>query len=234
MKSTSTQTLLNKLNRQHLRTHRRYEEFFWRSYMGDHSVDVEKDAALTARDRFQSNRQLRDDVAQAIAIAKGKEKKRLQTWLKFFDLHQIPSELQPLKTKINELETVMHQQQTGRREGYIDPKTKKFVSTSRLKMRGMVRTEADESIRKACFEALEDLASESLAEYIQYVGLLNQYAQGLGFEDFYSYKIQTEEGMSKAELFTLFDALYHKTKFAFADIRRLEKRQRGLRQPWNY
>ena len=40
--------------------------------------------------------------------------------------------------------------------------------------------------------------------------------------------------MTKDELFVLFDTIYDKTKYAFDDIRTLEKTMPGLRKPWNF
>jgi oligoendopeptidase F len=45
----------------------------------------------------------------------------------------------------------------------------------------------------------------------------------------------TEEGMTKQEIFGLFDEIFKKTKYAFKNIRRLEKEKMPrLRKPWNY
>jgi oligoendopeptidase F len=64
--------------------------------------------------------------------------------------------------------------------------------------------------------------------------MLNEYARGLGYEDFYAFKIQQEEGMTKEQLFKIFNDIYQKTKYAFGDIKKLEKTIKGLRKPWNY
>jgi oligoendopeptidase F len=128
----------------------------------------------------------------------------------------------------------MAQNVANRKEGYIDPYTNKFVETSYLKMANMQRTHNDEKIRKACFEAREKLSETNLDNYIQYVGLLNQYASDLGYEDFYAFKIQQEEGMTKQQLFKIFDDIYEKTKYALKDVREIEKTMKGLRKPWNF
>ncbi len=121
-----------------------------------------------------------------------------------------------------------------RKEGYIDPKTKKFIGTSENKMRVMMRTDTDESVRKACFEAMEKMAIYVLDDYVKLVKLRNEFAKILGYKDFYDYKIQIEEGMTKKELFYIFDSIYSKTKFALKNIRGLEKTMPGLKHPWNF
>jgi oligoendopeptidase F len=101
-------------------------------------------------------------------------------------------------------------------------------------MRNLVRTQDDEKIRKACFEALEKLSEECADEYVELVNVRNEFAFALGFKDFYSYKIMIEERMTKEELFKLFDKIYDKTKYAFKDVRSVAESMPGLRKPWNF
>jgi Zn-dependent oligopeptidase len=123
---------------------------------------------------------------------------------------------------------------TTRKEGYLDPKTKKFVAASENAMRMISRTHTDEKYRKAAFDAMQKLPFDTLKEYVELVKLRNKFATELGFDHFYAYKLWNEEGMKMKELFDLFDNIYDKTKYAFANIRKLEKTMPGLRHPWNY
>ncbi len=231
----TAQKLLDHLNSEYFKIHKKYESLYWISYMGDHSVDKEKDKALKAKDDFQSNSKLRVEVLDALSETKDpSQKDKLNHWLRYFDCYQTPKELKKLKEKINALETKMHKNISTAKEGYIDPKTKKFVKTSRLKMSGIVRSDSNEAMRKACYEGVQKLAYINIKEYIQYVKMLNIYAKKLGFSDFYAYKIFIEEGMTKAELFKIFDDIYKKTKYALGDIRKLEKDKPNLRKPWNF
>jgi Zn-dependent oligopeptidase len=226
--------LLNYLNTNYSKLHTAYENLFWLSYMGDHSVDQKMTEAMTARDAFRSNQALFDSVKESSKKAKGKEKERLEYWEVFFSKYQTPQELLPQKQKIAELESKIRKYHAERREGYIDPRTKKFVESSTVKMRTIMRTDADEKIRKACFDAMEKLATGAIADYIKLIKIRNEFARALGYEDFYAYKIETEEGMTKKELFKIFDDIYKKTKYAFAHIRTLEQKMPGLRKPWNF
>lgn len=225
---------LDFLNQEYHRLHKTYEDLFWISYMGDHSIDRQKDKALAERDSFMSNREYAETVRALLKESKGELKERLTQWLRFFNHYQTPTEAQPLKKQIDELESLIHKKQAERTEGYTDPYTKKFVLASAVHMREIMSTNPDEKIRKACFDGREKLATGVLPEYIKLIGLRNQYARLLGYTDFYDFKVQKEDGMTKKELFSIFDSIYEKTKYARKDIVKLEKSMPGLRKPWNF
>ncbi|MFZ4500184.1 MAG: M3 family metallopeptidase [Minisyncoccia bacterium] len=231
----TTTAFLDYLNTTYAKLHTAYENNFWISYMGDHTANEKKDKALLARDAFRGNESLKETVDVFLKKSKGITKDRLALWQRFFSLYQVPSSTKELKQKIAAIETKIETLRAKREEGYVDPATKQFVKKSSNAMRSMVATQDNEAVRKACFDALQKLPLVGIPDYIKLVQLRNEFAQTLGYTDFYAYKIDIEEGMTKSELFTLWDTIYNKTKYAFEDIRALEKKEKpGLRKPWNF
>jgi Zn-dependent oligopeptidase len=226
--------LLVFLNNTYSKLHTTYEDLFWISHMGDSSVNEKMNIAKSALEAFRADPKILQNVRTAQKKANKIEKERLGYWNSFLSMHQVPNESLSLKNKITELETKLQQKRATRKEGYIDPKTNKFIKTSVNALRSMIGTADDEKLRKAYFDAVQELAKTNVKDYIEIVSLRNQYARTLGYEDFYAYKLAIEEKMTKKELFGLFDEIYEKTKYAFLDVRKLEKERPGLRKPWNY
>ena len=229
--------LLNELNTEHRKLHRAFEEAFWLFRMGDHAVKDVMNDAEKARDAFRTDARNLECVRAAISASatSPREVERLRIWEDFFKLYQTPLELMPLKAKIGKLESDIEQKLATAKEGYIDPHTNAFVPASKGAMRMMMRTNHDEAVRKACFDALEKIATLALEEYVVVVGLRNEFARALGFEDYYAYHVHMSEGMAKGQIFKLFSDIYERTKYGLEDIRKLEaKRMPGLRKPWNY
>ena len=226
---------LDTLNTTLAKLHKKYENLFWDSYMGNKSVEKEKDVAQAKLDAFKSDQNLKKQAEELKSATKDKTlKQRLQIWIDFFDQHQTPEDAKVLKRQIDALESRIQTNRISQKEGYIDPASNKHVKASWLKMRTLIRTHPDEAIRKACFTATENLALRNIEEYVELVKLRNAFAAALGYDDFYDYKLRHEDKMTKDELFSLFDTIVEKTTGHFAKIKQLAKQRPGLRKPWNF
>ena len=232
-RAKSAKALLDYLNVTHLKVHKDFEENFWLSYMGDHSVDDKMSKAQLARDTFRANPKLKQEVEYFISRSKGAIKKRLEIWNHCFGLYQMPAHASEIKQRVTALEAGIARIRSKRKEGYFEPELDQFVPASENKMRMIMRTNPDEKVRKACFEAMEKLPLDYIDTYIQIIKGRNEFARALGHEDFYAYKARIDEDMSKKELFSIFEKIYEKTKFGFDNVRIMEKSIPGLRKPWN-
>lgn len=229
----SSKELLKKLNSEYRKIHTRYEQLFWKSYMGDHSVNDAFAKAQMTREQFRTNETLSKQVNVCLSGATGGDKMKLEQWALFFSKFQTPTSVKETFKEIVALEKEILKKQSTRKEGYIDPKTKSFVKASRAQMNSIISTHSDEKIRRACFVALEELAKNNANDLVTLIELKNKYARALGYSDFYAYKVMIEENMTKEELFSIFDTIFEKTKYAFDDIRTMEKTVPGIRKPWN-
>lgn len=234
IKEKEIRSFLEKINNENVLLHKKYEDYFWKFNMGDHSCGNLKDLSIKNRDSFRSNEKHLSKVNEYLKVSTLENLDRLKLWKKFFESYQIPKEAKAIKTKIDKLESVFQKKKSTQKEGYIDPYTNKFTEASSGKMAIMSITNDDDKVRKACFEARNKRALEYVDDLIKLVKTRNEFARKIGFEDFYAYKLMTEEGMKKKDLFKIFNKIYSKTKYAFKYARDLEKKKPGLRLPWNF
>ncbi|MEZ4211216.1 MAG: M3 family metallopeptidase [Candidatus Paceibacterota bacterium] len=226
--------LIEFLNKEYFKLHKKYEDLFWVSYMGDHSVDEKFTKAKKELDEFKANTQLSERVNVFIKIVPVKLKERFLLWKRFFSVYQTPKDLLELKDRIIKLESKMKKDQSEFPYGYKDSKTGKFIPASNGKLRLMVGIEDEESIRKAAYDSLQESAPAFVDDYLKYVSLMNEFAKKLGFEDFYAYKVFVEEGMTKKELFEIFDKIFDKTKSAFVEVAKIAEGNPKMKKPWNF
>ena len=229
---------LEYLNKTYHKLHKDYEDVFWLYRMGNYKYGDIMNKKESLRDSFRSNKHLRLVTINFLKKSNGENKERLTLWKDFFDLYISSDEALAIKKKIADLENKVLEKRSNRKEGYINPHKGSFVPARENEMRIIMRTNSDEAIRKACFLSMEKLPYDTLDEYIEIVKLRNKLAIVQGYGDFYEYKLHIDEGISKAELFKIFDDIYEKTKYAFSNIRNLEREMEkdkpDLRKPWNF
>jgi len=99
-----------------------------------------------------------------------------------------------------------------------------------------MKTHPDESVRKACYDALRSIGPFCLEHgFVEIIKLRTRMAKRLGFQDFYDYKVTNSEGFGKDKLFEILDSLEKDTRSIMIKARQeLEARfGKDALQPWN-
>ncbi len=227
------------------------EDAFWKAYMGTAEDLVAQHQELSRREielqEFMQDPVRLYEVKSMLAAAEAalatraedrptaEEALSLRGWVKTFAANVIDSEEgRRLTAEIVEKESELHQARTNMRLGFTHPK-EGFVAASSVKLGTMLTSEPDENLRRAAWEGLSSIEPFVLQNgYLEVVAMRNRLARLLGAEDYYEWKVQRVEGMSKKEIFGLLDELEHKTRDAARSaVDDLRGRQGGAVTPWN-
>jgi hypothetical protein len=235
---------LDSLSKEFLALHTKKEDAFWEAKMGlgsDPVLSQKKcSEAEIAVSKFIQDagklKKLRELEAEPNATAD--EKLALKGWKLFFDANVIEDpKAQSLAAKIIEMEGALLVKRGGMGLGYINPKTGEKVIASTNKLSNMLISEKDEVLRKAAYEGLLTIGPFVLANgFIEIIKARNELGRMCGYEDYYDYKVQKAEGLSKKKLFELLDDLEVKTrdsnKIAVENF--VKEKGEAARQPWNF
>ncbi|MDP4221214.1 MAG: M3 family metallopeptidase, partial [Bacteroidota bacterium] len=235
---------LDQLSRDYLALHTKKEDAFWEAKMGLGSDPAESqkkcsDAEIAVSKFIQDPgklEKLRELEKQTTPTSD--EMIALKGWKMFFDANVIEDpKAQALAQKIIELEGQLQVKRGGMGLGYIDPKTGKKIPASTNELSNMLISEKDEAMRKAAYEGLLSIGPFVLANgFIEIVKKRNELGRMCGYEDYYDYKVQKAEGLSKKKLFVLLDDLEVKTVEANKRAVEAFAKEKGeaARQPWNF
>jgi hypothetical protein len=162
----------------------------------------------------------------------------LQGWIAMFGAHVVESaEGRALSSEIVELEGALARQRGAMPLGYLDPKSGQRVAASSVRLSLMLASEKDEALRKAAFEGLASIERFVLDHgFLDIVKKRNRLARLLGYEDYYDFRVQVVERMSKARLFALLDDLVERTSLpAQAELERCAAALGpSALLPWNF
>ncbi|HEU4583393.1 MAG TPA: M3 family metallopeptidase [Polyangiaceae bacterium] len=236
---------LDDLAQRYVRLHRAKEDSFWVTKMG--LAEDAQAAGLAAQQAEQAyNDFLQDpsrlaelrELEREAASAPTEEQRVLRGWIAMFAAHVVESpEGRALSSEIVELEGELARQRRAMPLGYVDPRTKQHVPASSVRLSLMLSSEPDEQLRKAAFEGLASIEGYVLDHgFLEIVKKRNRLARLLGYEDYYDFRVQVVERMSKRRLFQLLDELVERTqKPAEAELARCSAAL-GLEalQPWNF
>ena len=231
--------LHRKLSLEYEALHIAKENAFWTAKMG---LDADADAAGTRLDdeektlgSWLQNPERLTEARAALAAASGDEERvALQGWIRTLEAHTIESsEARALAAEIIDMEGALARKRESMELGYVDPSSGEFVRASSVKLGAMLASGETSELRRAAWEGLRSIEPHVLASgYLELVKARNRLGRMLGGEDFYDWKVQRVEGMTKAEIFDLLDGLMAKTEKRHADT--LAGMSESEREPWNF
>lgn len=243
--SVSAQALAKQLNQEYQQIHAAKEDAFWRSYMGlDSNADVSREkmteTEIAWKNWLSDTERLGQVQSQLDSLPDGidEETKVILTgWAKTLSANSISTaEARDLSSRMIEQEGRLGVARGKMQTGY-QVEGGDFIPASSIELAGMLRTDSDEKKRKAAFNGLRAIENHVLNHgFIEMVKLRNQFARALGASDFYAWKSQVTEGMSKEEIFELLNALESKTRESGEQaVKTLTQRQDGggSLRPWN-
>ncbi len=204
--------LLDEVNQSYVQVHYNKEVEFWKSKMK--LEDYQEGQFEKAEQKYKawvSNPQYLPKIRHELQkeSLSPQEREGLQGWLRFFTANAIedPEALIILQDLI-EAEARLEAKQLSMTLGYIHPETKDFISSSYGELVLMLKAEKNEELRKAAWEGLQQIGAFILENgFIDIIKKRNQLAHKLGYEDYYDYKVQLNEGFSKRKLFKILDEL---------------------------
>ena len=234
-------SLLKQLNEEYLALHQSKEEEFWKCKMGHASYEngqfEEKELKFKA---WISNPQYLPQIRASLddSSLEPQVEQGLKGWLHFFEVNAIedPDAL-AIQKELIQAEGQLEAKRAKMTLGYKDPKTEKFVKSSYGDLSLTMVTAKEEAMRQAAWEGLAEIGPFVLENgFLEIVQLRNKLAHKLGYEDYYDYKVQLNEGFSKKQLFQILDDLSERTEAACQQSVDDVVAEHGelARQGWNF
>lgn len=209
-----TRAFFHQLNQDYLRVHRTKEDLFWDTYMGtsdDHPGFAQAEQAFKAFIADPASlAAVKTHLKRLEAEPDGEEKRALRRglegWLALFQCHILGTEeARRCMNELIELEaelfskrqhyTMHHLNEQGERE----EASLGMLSTN-------LGSNPNEAARKSSHDALRELERWVLANgFLDLVAKRNELARGLGFRDYFDYKVRLNERMSPEQLFAILD-----------------------------
>lgn len=240
----SARDLFDTLNTDYSAVHKTKEDLFWATYMATSSDDAGFARAEEAYKNFISDPARLAAVRSALASLPATDpdettralRHGLKGWLALFESNIIDSiEARQLMSALIQLESDLFAQrrdlvlQHVNEAGQLEDATLSTLSTN-------LSTNRNQAARKSSHEALMSLERWVLAHgWLDIIKKRNAFARAQGFGNYFDYKVQKNEQMSAAQLFTILDDFELRTRAAneraLSDLTR--SHGADATQPWN-
>ena len=219
----SPRELFDQLNTEYSAVHKTKEDLFWSTYMATSSDDAGFALAEEAYKTFISDPARLAEVRGALACLPTTDvdesaqalRHGLQGWLALFECNIIDNDqARSLMAELIQMEAALF---TKRRDlvlqhlgesGQLEVATLSTLATN-------MSTNPVELARKSSHDAMMGLEHWVLANgFLDLVKKRNAFARAQGFEHYFDFKVQKNEGMTTAELFAILDDFEQRTRAA--------------------
>uniref|UniRef100_A0A061S728 Oligoendopeptidase f n=2 Tax=Tetraselmis sp. GSL018 TaxID=582737 RepID=A0A061S728_9CHLO len=231
--------LIDQFNKAYEEKHLAFENDFWSTKMGLKDASSESfTATKSAYDAFLADPSNLKTVREHLALEglSPEQEKILKIMEKTFSSYMTEDpKASALQEKLTALEAELAAERNGMKLGYVDPEKGDFVRASSVLLSDMMRTSDSAEKRKACYEAMRTIGPFVVGKLCEIVKLRNRLARGLGYEDYYDYKVKRTEGFSKGRLFEILGDLEEKTRGLLDEARAAAAKEHGdeALEPWN-
>ncbi|KAI8830928.1 oligoendopeptidase [Chytriomyces cf. hyalinus JEL632] len=236
--SSEVQAFIEDFNASYEAKHKAYEDNFWATKMnlaGSSSDELTR--TKTELDNFLGDATMLTKVQTLLGEPNlsTDQTKTLKIFERTFKCYIITdAEGLAMREQLNALEAKLAEDRRGMKLGYTNA-SGAFVEASSVQLRSVMRTSEDESLRKACYEAMRSIGPFVAPQFVEITKVRNKLARSLGFEDYYDMKVTAAEGFGKHTLFPMLEKLVDRSKSirdkALATLA-AEKGEDALK-PWN-
>jgi hypothetical protein len=248
--TAAAQTFVDNFNKSYAEKHEMFENQFWGTKMAltsseetPYSTDLlsktkkEMEDLLSDAEVLKEAKSHRDALTPAVSGDSASSLlKVLNVIIRTCQCNEFPTpEAKSIREDTNRIEGNLEKDRNEMSLGYTDA-SGEFQSASSVGLRTLMRTSAEETVRKSSYEGLRSIGSFVCEKgFLDVVRLRNQLAKLLGFEDYYDYTVTNAEGFGKKKLFGILDGLEEGTRPLMVKARQeLEKRHgKQALDPWN-
>lgn len=245
MPLTASRRFFDSLNHEYAAVHKAKEDLFWATYMGlSHDDGAFAKAEQAFKDFISDPGRLaetREHASTAASAAAGPERDALlhglKGWQALFEANIIESDAgRRLMHEMVDAEAALFAKRRGFNPQHVNEKGELVDAT----LGGLLINEGTNPVeerRRSSFDALRGLEEWVLDNgFLELVALRNAFARTAGFSDYFEYKLQKGERMSRAQLIGILDDFTSRTDASNARTLAEVRARHGASgtAPWNF
>jgi len=226
----------NRLNQDYLKVHKKKEDLYWDIYMAISDDEAAFSQAEQAYKAFVSDpvklAEVRAQLAALESAPGGDEKNALQHglrgWLDLFESNIISNDKAAgLQAELIEMEAALFGKRRSFTMYHINDKGER-AEASLGALATNITVNPSEEARKSSLDELHRLEYWVIENgFLDIVAKRNEFAQALGYRDFFDYKVRLNEKLSPEELFAILEDFEDRTREASLRAERALAAEKG-------